>query len=221
MSVIKKFKDFFKSKPKVETEQERYNRLSHIMGSKLTDIKSELEYLFTDFEDLGATVRITQTISQERSFTNGSKLVRPEDSTEVVFYLKGYLKVEIRFGQMLIENISDNLPSEIRRCLIESVSRMNSIPGVDVENARYDSKWTSNSYRGLGGSPKRGDIILIDAWGEQDVNKILNSDWAKDYFRVKLWTNKDKEIHTRAGGSSITGLQELVINIYTKPIEVK
>lgn len=192
MKIVKKFKDFFKIGKPEETMAQKMNRISSDIHNRLKSIEEEISDLFYDFEDLGANVNINPTYT---NYLNEG----PE----------GYLKITIKFKSKNIEDIDDNLPSEIRRCLIESAFRMNEIEGAQIERADYNSLWSSK--RSLTHPVKFRDIILASIYPNSNVDEMINSSWAKDYFVVKMWTKKDSK--------KLSKLLQLDINIYTKPIK--
>ena len=208
MKILRKFKDFFKQNPK-ETEQEKSNRLMGYLNKNLQEAKEKIEDLFYDFEDLGAKVEINPVYKNERTFTNGSKLHPPSDSREITITHVGYLNIKIKFESIPIDSISDDLPDQIRRCLIESVFRMNDEEDTKVESASYRSRWSS---RKLLSPIEKSDVILVNTWGNSTAERVLSSEWARDYFRVKMWTSKDSD--------KISRLIDQTINIYTKPIKI-
>jgi hypothetical protein len=190
MGVIKKFKDFFKSKPKEETRAEKINRVTKGITDRLNSIKEEISDLFYDFEDLGAEVSI-DTIY--KNFVNEGP--------------RGYLKVKIVFPPKKIEDVDPNLPQEIKRCLIESRFRMDEIPGAEVDRANYTSNYTNNQSFSPQ-SIKRDDVIYMPKWGGETPESSLRS---SSGYIVKMWTGDMK-------GKGISKLNSLIITIYTKPI---
>ena len=209
MKLIRKFKDFFKGK-KEETEQEKTNRLMAEIHKSLSESKEKIEYLFCDFEDLGAKVKISPVYKSDRTFSNGSKLHPPNGDNKLTITHIGYLNIKIEFDSTPIENIEDDMPDQIRRCLIEAIFRMNDEEDTKVESASYNSKWLSRNR--LSNTIDRRDIILVNTWGNSTAERVLSSEWARDYFRVKMWTKKDSE--------KIYRLIDQTINIYTKPIKI-
>lgn len=177
MSVIKKFKDFFKTKPKdeTETETEKTNRYQKEMSNRLLGLKDDVEYHFTDFEDLGAEVNIISTYKTERTFPDGSPIsyvvMRPLDKNTTITHI-GYLQIQIKFGSIPIDKIDDDFPDRIRRCLIEAVFRMNDNDETRVISGSYASIWQQVqrvTNRNLG-SLKRNDMILTDTHTHKSNN---------------------------------------------------
>lgn len=196
MKIVKKFKDFFKIGKPEETMEQRLNRIESDINKRIKSIKEEISDLFYDFEDLGAEVDINPTY---KNFLNEGP--------------QGYLKITIMIKSKNVKDIDDNLPSEIRRCLIEAAFRMNEIEGAQIERADYNSEWSSiSNFRSHQINPIRyRDIIMTSIYQNSNVDEVINSSWAKDYFVVKMWTKKDS--------NKLDKLHHLFINIYTRPIK--
>ena len=198
MNIVKKFKDYFNTKPieskREEDPQEKSRRLHRETIDKLDIIKEDISDIFYEFQDIGAEITISKISSE-----NANKK----------YY--GHLIVEIKFEKKDIEDIDSNFQFELKRYLVETAFRMKEIPGAEIENAIYKSKYQRKNGVYPSDPVERGDTIYMPTWWGTPEITVNRNEYHE--FKIGMWTKKDS--------NDFSKLLFLKIYIYTKPICVE
>lgn len=194
MSIIRKFKDFFKEKiDPVERRRLISNRVHEDLVGMLETAKSDMRDLLYDFEDLGFSIKISPTTSHEG-------LGRGKDSPGTWV---GYLHTALEIKDKDPRNLEPNFETDLRRSLIELSFRMKEIPNLEIDRDQFRYEGRYLNYRNE--SFKNGDLIFMGFFGTTPERALSDS----NSYIVKI-----------SKGDKVLKLTNLTINIYTKPIKI-